>query len=97
MRSSKIIVIGAISCFFIVCMIIVGMVLLPSFGSPVLDSGKIVLDTGVDTTKAANIVCSVVLDIRGYDTLGEATLLLAAVTGVIVILEKREGNDEHNS
>lgn len=90
MRSTKILVAGAVSCVGIVVMMAVAMLLLPGFGTPALDSGKLVLDKAVGTAGAANIVCSVVLDIRGYDTLGEATLLLAAVTGVVVMLGKRE-------
>ncbi|MFH0817904.1 MAG: hydrogen gas-evolving membrane-bound hydrogenase subunit E, partial [Candidatus Micrarchaeota archaeon] len=66
--------------------------LLSSFGSTALDSAKLVLDTAVPAAGAANIVCAVVLDIRGYDTLGEATLLFAAVMGVVILLS--EGRDE---
>src|SRR3972149_4490506 len=37
-------------------------------------------------TGAANLVTGVVFDFRGYDTLGEATVLITAVLGVISIL-----------
>jgi multisubunit Na+/H+ antiporter MnhB subunit len=44
---------------------------------------------------ANNVVTSIVFDYRGYDTLGEATVLFSAVTGVLVLFrrlkkEKRE-------
>ena len=31
---------------------------------------------GLEKTGATNIVASIILDFRGYDTLGEATILL---------------------
>lgn len=38
---------------------------------------------------ANNAVTAVVFDYRGYDTLGEATVLFAAVTGVALLLRRR--------
>jgi len=46
------------------------------------------LNQGLSKTGAANLVTSVILDFRGYDTLGEATVLFTAVMGVIVVLRK---------
>lgn len=37
---------------------------------------------------ANNVVTSVVFDYRGFDTLGEATVLLCAVVGVAFILRR---------
>ncbi len=37
-------------------------------------------------TGANNVVTAIVFDYRGYDTLGEATVLFAAVSGVLVSL-----------
>ena len=46
-------------------------------------------------TGAANLVASVILDYRAYDTLGEATILFTAVIGVLTIMRrvgrKKEG------
>jgi multicomponent Na+:H+ antiporter subunit B len=41
---------------------------------------------GVKDTGAINLVTGVVFDFRGYDTLGEATILFTAVMGVLAIL-----------
>ncbi len=41
-------------------------------------------------TGANSPVTSVTLDYRGYDTLGEATILSCAVYGVIVVLRKQK-------
>ncbi len=38
---------------------------------------------------ANNAVTAIVFDYRGYDTLGEATVLFTAVTGVALILRRR--------
>jgi multisubunit Na+/H+ antiporter MnhB subunit len=38
--------------------------------------------------KATNIVGSIILDFRAYDTLGEATVLFTSVIGAFVILRK---------
>ncbi|MHC5055539.1 MAG: hydrogen gas-evolving membrane-bound hydrogenase subunit E [Planctomycetota bacterium] len=47
------------------------------------------LEKGLDDTGAGAAVTAVLLDYRGYDTLGEATVLFAAVMGAIVLLRKR--------
>ncbi len=41
-----------------------------------------------DEVAANNAVTAIVFDYRGYDTLGEATVLFAAVVGVALILRK---------
>jgi multicomponent Na+:H+ antiporter subunit B len=43
---------------------------------------------GLPKTGAANLVASVILDFRGYDTLGEATVLFTSIIGATVILRK---------
>jgi multicomponent Na+:H+ antiporter subunit B len=44
------------------------------------------LRQGLTETGAANIVTSVILDYRAYDTLGEATVLFTAIIGALAIL-----------
>ena len=62
--------------------------LLPEFGKPALRMANFYLEQGLKLTGAANLVTAVILDFRAYDTLGEAVVLFAAVTGVIVVLRK---------
>jgi len=62
--------------------------LLPEFGFPIMRMAGHYLELGLEKTGAANLVASVILDFRGYDTLGEATVLFTAVIGVIVVLRK---------
>jgi multisubunit Na+/H+ antiporter MnhB subunit len=51
---------------------------------------------GLERTGAANVVAAIILDFRGYDTLGEATVLFTAVVGVLTIM-RRAGRKEHSS
>ena len=66
---------------------------LPSFGNPIMAVAKKYLEEGASKTGAVNLVTSVILDFRAYDTLGEATVLFAAVIGVMAVL-RRPGRKE---
>jgi len=67
---------------------------LPRFGEPAI---KRVADApaaeylaeGLPATGCGNIVTAVLLDFRGYDTLGEATVLFASIVGAVVLLRKQ--------
>jgi multisubunit Na+/H+ antiporter MnhB subunit len=48
----------------------------------------------VAQTGAVNSVTSIVLDFRGYDTLGEATILFTAVVGVVTVMRARGRKSE---
>lgn len=61
---------------------------LPRFGSPIMKVAQEYIDTGLQKTGAANIVAAIILDFRGYDTLGEATVLFTAVIGVLAVIRK---------
>ena len=59
---------------------------LDSFGESSLRMAGPYIEGATDKTGSANLVTGVVFDFRGYDTLGEATVLVTAVLGVITIL-----------
>jgi len=61
---------------------------LPEFGYPVMRVASTYIEQGLAKTGATNIVSSVILDFRAYDTLGEATVLFAAVIGVLSIVRR---------
>lgn len=44
------------------------------------------IQSGIENTGSVNLVTGIVFDFRGYDTLGEATILFTAVIGVLTIL-----------
>lgn len=66
-----------------------GFSFIPSFGEPLLTVSKKYIETGLEKTGAANIVTSVLLDFRAYDTLGEAVVLFTSIVGAILLLRKR--------
>jgi multisubunit Na+/H+ antiporter MnhB subunit len=45
-----------------------------------------IINEAQEQTGSNNVVASVVFDYRGLDTLGEATILFTAVTGVLLLL-----------
>ena len=47
-----------------------------------------IINNAQSETGADNTVTSVVFDYRGFDTLGEATVLFTAVAGVILIFRR---------
>jgi len=69
---------------------------LPSFGHPIMRVSQNYLAEGLKKSGAANLVASVILDFRAYDTLGEATILFTAVIGVLTVLRRvgRKKSDE---
>jgi len=56
------------------------------FGTPKTKVGRHYIDEGVKETGAVNIVTSVVVNYRGFDTLGEVTILFIAAIGLGAVL-----------
>jgi len=56
------------------------------FAVPKTKVGSYYIDKGIDQTGAVNIVTSVVLNYRAFDTLGEVTILFIAALGLGAIL-----------
>ncbi|MEW5817212.1 MAG: hydrogen gas-evolving membrane-bound hydrogenase subunit E, partial [Spirochaetota bacterium] len=85
--------------FIVVLLLLIGFFIfglfafqsLTSFGIPLFSLIKDVptneyLAGGLKETGSANIVTSIILDYRAYDTLGEATVLFTAIIGALTIL-----------
>ncbi len=49
------------------------------------------LGEGANLSGGANIVTDIVFDLRGYDTLGEATVLFTAIAGALALLRRGGG------
>ena len=62
-----------------------------SFASGAADA---IVQQNLAETRAMNDVTSIVFDFRGYDTMGEAFILVTAVTGSAVILFKKKAGKE---
>jgi len=65
------------------------------FGDRKGEVGEYYLREGRDQTGAVNIITSVVVGYRGFDTLGEVTILFTAAVGVGAVLKfaKKSGKD----
>jgi multisubunit Na+/H+ antiporter MnhB subunit len=64
---------------------------LPEFGK--IDDrhvGSFYLQEGLNRTGSANIVNAIVWDFRGFDTLGEETVLFCSALGVFMIIRRRK-------
>ncbi|MGD2247662.1 MAG: hypothetical protein PVF58_04590 [Candidatus Methanofastidiosia archaeon] len=60
------------------------------FGSPVYeDMDAYIIENAQKESSANNVVTAVVFDYRGFDTLGEATVLFTAVVGVSLAFRRR--------
>ncbi len=75
---------------------------LNEFGAPIIASvqdapSNKYLQDGLKSTGAANIVTAVLLDYRAYDTLGEATVLFAAIIGALAVLRGRAASRRKGS
>jgi multisubunit Na+/H+ antiporter MnhB subunit len=59
------------------------------FGEHTLRMSQTYVEQGAQKTGAANLVTGVLWDFRGYDTLGEATILFTAALGVLTVLRMK--------
>ncbi len=67
-----------------------------TFGSPkVTDMDDYFLRHGQEQTGSNNECTAVVFDFRGFDTLGESTVLFCAIMGAALMFRKMQGGEEH--
>ena len=64
------------------------------FGYPPSEMDDYIIEHAQEETGTNNVVASVVFDYRGFDTLGEATILFTAVTGVLLLLRASKRREE---
>jgi len=79
-------VIGVISMVVLLYYFSVATRELETLGNHTLRMANAYIEGAANQTGSANLVTGVVFDFRGYDTLGEVTVLFTAVLGVITIL-----------
>jgi multisubunit Na+/H+ antiporter MnhB subunit len=77
-----------ISLAIVTALLIASALLMHPFGQPPSEMDDYIIDNAQTETGANNVVCSVVFDYRGYDTLGEATILFTAVTAVVMLFRR---------
>ena len=82
--------VAAISLGIIIAILIATALLIHPFGYPPSQMDDYIIKNTQSETGANNAVTSVVFDYRGFDTLGEATILFTAVTGVVMLFRKKK-------
>jgi len=81
-------IIGVILLSIVTVGICLSLVKIP-FGVPKTEVGTHYIEHGLEETGAANVVTSVVVSYRGFDTLGEVAVLFIAATGLAAVLGMR--------
>lgn len=61
---------------------------LPAFGSGQMKVSKAYIDNAVAVTGSKNVVASIIVNFRAYDTLGEVAILFTALIGILAIARK---------
>lgn len=69
----------------LVSILVITVMNVNTFGEHSIGVGQHYLDNGLEEAGATNLVTNIVLDYRGYDTLGEVTVLFTATTGVAAL------------
>ncbi|MBN1897453.1 MAG: DUF4040 domain-containing protein [Spirochaetes bacterium] len=82
-------VLGLIFMFGFIYFFILSLNGLSEFGKHATRMATEYIQGGVKGSGSINLVTGVVLDYRGYDTLGEITILFTAVIGVLTVLRSR--------
>ena len=68
-----------------------------SYNDSVADgAAAAIVQQNLSETHSVNDVTSIVFDFRGYDTMGEAFILITAVAGSAVILFTKKAKEEKN-
>jgi len=80
----------AVSWGIFVAFLIATAFLIHPFGYPPSEMDDYIIENTQSETGANSAVTAVVFDYRGYDTLGEATILFAAVTGVVMLFRRKK-------
>lgn len=86
---------------FCICIVLIGLLLftathLPAFGAADAPANNEVsaryIEESMEETGAVNVVCALILNYRGFDTMGESFVLFTAATAVAILLrvDKRE-------
>jgi multisubunit Na+/H+ antiporter MnhB subunit len=85
-------ILGMVFLTIVAVILIFGVLFVHPFGDPDFKSTPVMDNYIIENTQAQtgadNGVTSVVFDYRGFDTLGEATVLFTAVAGVIMIFRR---------
>jgi len=87
---------AGISLGVVIAFLVASAFLIHPFGQPPSPMDDYMIDNAQAETGTNNVVTAVLFDYRGFDTLGEATILFTAVTGVVMLFRatKKGGNEQ---
>jgi multisubunit Na+/H+ antiporter MnhB subunit len=77
-----------VTLFFLALALLLAFGEAPAVTSPLGKVAQIYNDRTVAETTTTNVVAAINFDWRAYDTIGEATILLTAVTGVTILMRR---------
>lgn len=86
MRSVTYFVFGLACVVALMVFFVQATALLNPFGVHEARMASVYMAHGVEKTGSANLVAGILFDFRAYDTLGEATILITAVIGILTVL-----------
>lgn len=81
---------ATISLGIIIALLVAAAFLIHPFGQPPSQMDDYIIQNSQTETGTNNVVTAVLFDYRGFDTLGEATILFTAVTGVVMLFRARK-------
>ncbi|MFW6047781.1 MAG: hydrogen gas-evolving membrane-bound hydrogenase subunit E [Candidatus Natronoplasma sp.] len=88
-------VVAFLTLLILVAFLIVGVVQMRPFGEPAEEEmDDHFLSDSQERHQVNNVVTAILFDYRGLDTLGEATILFSAVSGVLTVLRKFKNQEE---
>ena len=84
---------SAITCLALTAVMLFTVIRLPSFGDPNNPANNEVpqkyVEEGIQDTGALNVVASMILDYRAFDTFGEACVLFVAACAALILLRRK--------
>ena len=82
-------IIFAVAFLIFFSFLMVSAINMRTFGEPTITKmDDYFIENAQKETGANNVVTSIVFDYRGFDTLGEATVLFTAVVGVVALFRE---------
>lgn len=89
-------IIAWLALVLLVGLLVTGVLSLHPFGEPTAPMDDYMIANAQEETGSNNVVTSILFDYRGFDTLGEATVLFTAVGGVLLLLRaEAKKKDRH--
>lgn len=86
---------AAVSLGVLIAILVAVAFLLHPFGNPPSQMDDYMIQNSQNETGTNNVVAAVLFDYRGFDTLGEATVLFTAVTGVVMLFRAMKKEEEN--